>query len=623
MKKDTVKIKIKKLLWFFANPRLLLCFGLAWLITNGWAYIALGIGTLLDIVWMQTVAGAYLAILWVPVTPEKILTIIIAMFLLKKLFPNDQKTLGFLRDISEKVKFKHQERKAKKKRNREQRGTQGMILYDNYIKKKFDLTAFGIERREGRSDYFCTPKGAKIIGWTGVDGIHYCTIKSLGDVVFAVEPMGDAGRHAFPVAANFEDFLRLLMACGHEAYLEQAHAWSRERYGNFAKENPVSREAGEQIAYLQREYGLLPMEDPYAYLKEIYDNFDFSTVPYKKDYYEYIPKEAMPLPKEWKVYFSLHDRKGGERAGTELPLNKTFSWAGYEWYIPSAYICAKGLVLDMFAEADSDKVHGFLFKWVYAEEDESKLTHEQRLQIENENPLAFDWRTCVEVNETLLHEKQGRGNGWVQGYEMYESEAMRDILAHYGLSLDKCWIWRRMSFPWATKSKPDIKSLKVKLEQRPQSIFGEKFTVERTGQQVRFTHPVTKAVHLLTVTEYETDTMNFDRQFSDGHEHPTHLVKMAYTLEPDLTGRQFTVSDVRQSDMPKRVNGCNPDPDFASAIAIIGGADGPTSVIVGVPRTEKKLHMACSALTFEPQNEVEWKMTFREKTVEDIEIQIK
>ena len=60
-----------------------------------------------------------------------------------------------------------------------------------------------------------------------------------GEIVFAVEPMGDAGRHAFPVADNFKDFLRLLMACGHEAYIEQAHAWGREQYDNFAKENPV------------------------------------------------------------------------------------------------------------------------------------------------------------------------------------------------------------------------------------------------------------------------------------------------------------------------------------------------------------------------------------------------
>ena len=497
-----------------------------------------------------------------------------------------------------------------------------MNLYEQYIKNKFDLSAFGIERGESRSTYFCTPKGAKIIGWTGVDGIHYCTIKSFGETIFAVEPMGYAGRHAFPVAENFEEFLRLLMACGHEAYIEQAHAWSREQYDEFAKENPITTKANEQILYLQKEYGLAPLDEPYQYLKTIYDNFDFSTVPYKKDYYEYVPKDEMPLPKEWKVYFSLHDRKGGERAGEELPLDTTFSWAGYEWIIPSAYICAKGLVLDVFAEADSEKVHAFLFKWMYAAEDESKLTAEQRQQIENENPLAFDYRSWIEVNGTFISEKQGRGNGWVQGYEMYQSESMRDILDHYGLSLDKCWIWRRMSFSWATKTKPRLKSLSLKLEQRPVSILGDYFNVNKVGQQITFIHPVTKAKHTLTVTEYEQDTLSFDRQFSDGYEHPTHLTKMAYTLEPELSNMQFSVSDTKQSDPPKKANVSALNNDFASAIAIIGGADGPTSVFMGVPRTEKKLHAACSALTFEPQKNVEWKMTFREKTVEDFEIQL-
>lgn len=63
MKKDAIKSKIKKIFWFFANPRLLLCLGLAWIITNGWSYIMLGLGILFDVTWMQAVASAYLAVL--------------------------------------------------------------------------------------------------------------------------------------------------------------------------------------------------------------------------------------------------------------------------------------------------------------------------------------------------------------------------------------------------------------------------------------------------------------------------------------------------------------------------------------------------------------------------------
>ena len=106
MKKEKLKNKLKKIFWFFANPRLLLCLGLAWLITNGWSYIMLGLGILFDIAWMQAVASAYLAFLWIPVTPEKILTVLIAIFFLKRFFPKDEKTLGILRDMFEKIKIK-------------------------------------------------------------------------------------------------------------------------------------------------------------------------------------------------------------------------------------------------------------------------------------------------------------------------------------------------------------------------------------------------------------------------------------------------------------------------------------------------------------------------------------
>lgn len=91
---------------FVLNPRLLLCLGLAWIITNGWSYIMLGLGLLFGVGWMTAVAGAYLAFLWLPMTPEKVVTVIIAMALLRWLFPRDTKTLGVLRDALESIKSK-------------------------------------------------------------------------------------------------------------------------------------------------------------------------------------------------------------------------------------------------------------------------------------------------------------------------------------------------------------------------------------------------------------------------------------------------------------------------------------------------------------------------------------
>ena len=106
MKKEKWKARIKTIVQFLTNPRFLFCFGIAWIITNGWSYIMMGVGTYLDIKWMMAVAGAYLTILWLPISPEKILTVAIAMLLLRWLFPNDTKTLAILKQLHEKAKRK-------------------------------------------------------------------------------------------------------------------------------------------------------------------------------------------------------------------------------------------------------------------------------------------------------------------------------------------------------------------------------------------------------------------------------------------------------------------------------------------------------------------------------------
>jgi len=109
-----MKERLKKILQFITNPRLLLCFGLAWIITNGWSYILLAVGTWLGIGWMIAVSGAYLTFLWLPISPEKIVTVAIAMALLRFLFPNDQKTLGVLKNMYAKLKEAVRLKKEKK-----------------------------------------------------------------------------------------------------------------------------------------------------------------------------------------------------------------------------------------------------------------------------------------------------------------------------------------------------------------------------------------------------------------------------------------------------------------------------------------------------------------------------
>ncbi len=121
---EKLRSNLKKTWQFIANPRLLLCFLIGWLITNGWSYIMFGLGTYFEINWMVAVSGAYLAFLWLPISPEKIVTCAIAIALLRWLFPNDQKTLAVLRGWYEKAKTAIHARRVRKAEEKSAKASQ-------------------------------------------------------------------------------------------------------------------------------------------------------------------------------------------------------------------------------------------------------------------------------------------------------------------------------------------------------------------------------------------------------------------------------------------------------------------------------------------------------------------
>ena len=115
----TWKKTLRRWVQFFLNPRLLLCFGIAWMITNGWCYVFILLGTWLDVGWMLAVGTAWAGILWLPFTPEKVVTLIIAIFLLRLIFPGDEKTLKLLHEEKQKLQAAWRGRRKRPRRRRE------------------------------------------------------------------------------------------------------------------------------------------------------------------------------------------------------------------------------------------------------------------------------------------------------------------------------------------------------------------------------------------------------------------------------------------------------------------------------------------------------------------------
>jgi len=102
----------------------------------------------------------------------------------------------------------------------------------------------------------------------------------------------------------------------------------------------------------------------------------------------------------------------------------------------------------------------------------------------------------------------------------------------------------------------------------------------------------------------------------DRWEYPSHYCTMSYTVTPEMPEGVLTVTDCAKSDRPKEKKhypSCEPTAaSSAVAVAVIGGADGPTTIIFG-PEKQGKVRVVCSALHFSPVSDIEWRMVFHEK----------
>lgn len=312
---------------------------------------------------------------------------------------------------------------------------------------------------------------------------------------------------------------------------------------------------------------------------------------------------------EWNVFYegSLWGHSGRDHAGLEIPVNEEFFWGGHTWLVPAVYSCDQGLVMDLCARVEPQKIQAWMDKWNLSPENDDLrfFTREQRMTISSENPMRIEERPTVLVNGIALEAARGSSACWNPCIPRSEDET-ETVMAHYGLNPMDGWVISRHHFPWKTRKRPEIRTLHLTMQQNKAAVAGDHFRVNGSGDCVEFVHPSTGLTHKLTVVDYEAgeSSINHMEQFPDT-EFPTHFLAMSFTLEPEA---DLTVLDCAESDRPR--------PDFNGAFGIIGGADGPAAL------TTKELHAACSAVHFEPVEDVEWRVVFYEKPVEDLTVEL-
>lgn len=501
-----------------------------------------------------------------------------------------------------------------------------MTTYKKFRKLNIDFSAIEFEQA-GDDKYFCTPKGARIIGRAGVDGIHYCFVRGQGEMVFAVNPTNVPGRNVFPIANTFEELLSLLLACGSMAAIEQAHWWDEEQFEEFVAENQPTAEQSAVFEVLRDKLGITPMEKPFAYLMDLQNSYNYGELSFPKEYYALFDAASCDEPPvEWKVTMEGDFCAERGKAGEEIAVQKEFPWGDERWHIPAVYRCSGGLVVDFCIELNEERLKAFYQKYKPLEEQRVRLTEEEEAFIRVECPTSVDFHPTLLMNGEMLRNCHSHGQAWISseitGDDSWEDRHGRWVLEHYGLDLSKAWLIRRCAFPWEGRRKVNLQSLTLHLERDKVDMPTVRFLTPEIGGSVVFTHPVTGTEHTLTVRKFESQTLDGKRFHDDEMEFPAHFSVMTYTLYPDLPGDAYYLKDCDKGDNPRPRHPGHGGivGSTVGAIAVIRNTGDPSAVFY-VDGAEVQLHAVCSSLHFKPVSEpVEWSLSVREKLMADVDI---
>ena len=466
------------------------------------------------------------------------------------------------------------------------------MTYREFCRTGIDLSALSVDMKTPSEPYFCTPAGAEIFGRAGVDGIHYCFLPDFGETVFAVSPMNGAGERVHPIAASFEDLLRLLLACGDAAALEQAWQWDEAQFQAFLGEIEADAAALDAL----RGLGLAPMPQPWQYLKALRERLAAQLPPEREP-----GEDEAELP-EWRVYYGRgfwHGAEDGAPCG-ERPLGHRFRWGDAEWQALAVYVGEEGLVLDLAKQVPAEAVRRFAEKWAPLEG--AELTPEQNEQVMRGSPFHDEIRAELVLNGRVLRSRGGCGFAWSPDAE--QDAAERTVIEHYALDPAENWQLWRFHFPC---SRPELRTLTLQLAAQPVWLPGPRFTAQ-PGLRLPFRHPASGKAYMLRVLALAPEAVEA-AALPAFAAYPTQCVRMEYTVSPELSPSVFCIRDAAPGDPPRMkrpadAGGAVPV-GGAACIGIIGGADGPSRVFVTGGRPEGR-QLACSSLYFELPERIEW-----------------
>ncbi len=275
-----------------------------------------------------------------------------------------------------------------------------------------------------------------------------------------------------------------------------------------------------------------------------------------------------------------------------------FFYAGQEYEIPAVYLFKKGFVVDIIGRIDTAAMRAFYDRY---EQREERLTPHERAQAMLEHPYqplaGMKLRFNGEEVSGSWHADEALYMPWQAHHLPLAEEALE---AYPLLDQDACFSVTRVHAPYPKEqngvvaavrriwARPAFRSLRISIEPSERMLPLEHSFTEaaESGEkaELTFAHPTTGAAYTFRVMDAEWQ--DFSAQFQKMHrmlkrrrhirhmagEAPGHVLRIRYTLAPPLPqGERLQLQDAVHMQHQSGHSG-------ASAIGVIGSADGPTAI---------------------------------------------
>lgn len=308
-----------------------------------------------------------------------------------------------------------------------------------------------------------------------------------------------------------------------------------------------------------------------------------------------------------KVYFTGDFGEGDKnmQEGKLLDIKSVFRCNGHEWLVPAVYCFEEGISVDICKRIPVKEVMEFFEKWPRT--GRVGLTMEQQDERRAADPFSGHCRFDLHVNGKKIRGEGWSKTTWYGTNDGREDEDAGEMLEAYELDRDSAWSFYRTRFCWPEGAE-EIKTLYMTVTAYADTVpCGCRFTsaVGCVPFDVEFTHPVTsdnRRLHILSCTRARMDNEQTGwepDQEQDCFIYPENYCRLEYReVTPDSPAGAVTVRDCARSDMPIRKE--TAESDGSAAMNIIGGARGVTVL------TDSNVKIACSAMHFEEQQQVEW-----------------